>query len=202
MVNKGILYICIHIYINVFMFIYIYCICLQNSENSGLSKVLRVLWPVLPGKVQIVGHHHHFGSVTPHGGWRVGFPKWWTHGNSFNLFSIVWDSFDFNTLIYWFKSWEKNKIEQFFEMVWYLKLYPSGPYRNFDLCSLHGSLEATAVWAWSRSCVQQSENKLIPTWCHMSCGRNYVHGELAMSKLGGPLSVVKLLNFLSFHYLK
>ena len=37
---------------------------------------------------------------------------------------------------------------------------------------------------------------------HMSCGRNYVHGQLAMSKLGGPLSVVKVLNFLSFHYLK
>ena len=36
----------------------------------------------------------------------------------------------------------------------------------------------------------------------MSCGRNYVHGQLAMSKLGGPLSVVKVLNFLSFHYLK
>ena len=37
---------------------------------------------------------------------------------------------------------------------------------------------------------------------YMSCGRNYVHGQLAMSKLGGPLSVVKVLNFLSFHYLK
>ena len=37
---------------------------------------------------------------------------------------------------------------------------------------------------------------------YMSCGRNYVHGELAMSKLGGPLSVVKVLNFLRFHYLK
>ena len=36
----------------------------------------------------------------------------------------------------------------------------------------------------------------------MSCGRNYVHGQLAMSKLGGPLSVVKVLNSLSFHYLK
>ena len=40
-------------------------------------------------------------------------------------------------------------------------------------------------------------------YIYMSCGRNYVHGELAMSKLGGPrLSVVKVLNFLSFHYLK
>ena len=37
---------------------------------------------------------------------------------------------------------------------------------------------------------------------HMSCGRNYVHGELAMSKLGGPLSVMKVLNFLSFDYMK
>ena len=36
----------------------------------------------------------------------------------------------------------------------------------------------------------------------MSCGRNYVHGELAMSKLGGPLSVMKVLNFLSFDYMK
>ena len=36
---------------------------------------------------------------------------------------------------------------------------------------------------------------------HVSCGRNYVHGELAMSKLGGSLSVVKVLNFLSFHYI-
>ena len=37
---------------------------------------------------------------------------------------------------------------------------------------------------------------------YMSCGRNYVHGELAMSKLGGPLSVMKVLKFLSFHYMK
>ena len=29
---------------------------------------------------------------------------------------------------------------------------------------------------------------------------NYVHGESAMSKLGGPLSVVKVWNLLSFHY--
>ena len=29
-------------------------------------------------------------------------------------------------------------------------------------------------------------------YIYMSCGRNYVHGELAMSKLGGPLSVVKV----------
>ena len=36
----------------------------------------------------------------------------------------------------------------------------------------------------------------------MSCGRNCGHGELAMSKLGGPQSVVKVFNFLSFHYLK
>ena len=40
-----------------------------------------------------------------------------------------------------------------------------------------------------------------PLKWHLSCGRNYVHGELAMSKLGGPLSVVKVLNFLSFHYI-
>ena len=39
-------------------------------------------------------------------------------------------------------------------------------------------------------------------YIYMSCGRNYVHGELAMSKLGGPLSVMKVLNFLSFDYMK
>ena len=32
----------------------------------------------------------------------------------------------------------------------------------------------------------------------MSYDRNYVHGELAMSKLGSPLSVMKVLNFLNF----
>lgn len=37
---------------------------------------------------------------------------------------------------------------------------------------------------------------------YMSCGRYYVHGEFAMFKLGGPLSVVKIFNCLSFHYLK
>ena len=47
---------------------------------------------------------------------------------------------------------------------------------------------------WDQQCSHHSH--------HMSCGRNYVHGELAMSKLGGPLSVVKVLNFLRFHYLK
>ena len=47
----------------------------------------------------------------------------------------------------------------------------------------------------------QISNNIIE-YIYMSGGQKYVHGELAMSKLGGPLSVVKVLNFLSFHYLK
>ena len=93
-----------------------------------------------------------------------------------------------------------------------LMIHPIGPCcRNLETCCIQPN-------PWQKIIEQKLRNpnvsrsacitcrcEAIPmkTWIvYMSCGRNYVHGELAMSKLGAPLSVVKVLNFLSFHYLK
>ena len=69
--------------------------------------------------------------------------------------------------------------------------------------SIFGFLsQSSAIISWKISFIIPKSLAKITKKYYMSRGRNYVHAELAMSKLGGPLSVVKVLNFLSFHYLK